>query len=54
MGRPKLSDEKDVFVTFRAPASLAQRADDLAKSKFTDRSTIFRQMLARAVQEPAS
>jgi hypothetical protein len=41
-------------VTFKAPQSLAEKADKIAASEMMDRSTWLRRLMARATSEPTA
>jgi hypothetical protein len=46
--------EPDAVVTFKAPASLAEKADQIAASEYMDRSTWLRRLIAKAASQAAA
>jgi hypothetical protein len=45
--------EPDAIVTFKAPQSLAEKADQIAASEMMDRSTWLRRLIAKAASAAA-
>jgi hypothetical protein len=43
--------EPDAVVTFKAPQSLAEKADKIAASEMMDRSTWLRRLIAKATSQ---